>query len=98
MSHGPYEFVISYQNVSLEQVHSDIESAFQKVDSVLKAANPLRKDWRCPTAKQLTSSSSNSKVAVGVYSTYQVTEMIRDRLLASNSNLALVKDIKELRR
>lgn len=49
-----------------------------------------------PTCKSLTTNPSLSEIAIAVYNTYAVTEMIKDQLLRQSSNITLIKDIREI--
>ncbi|MBS3714799.1 hypothetical protein JEQ37_28320, partial [Klebsiella pneumoniae] len=80
MSNPPFEFVIRYHDLSPEQVRSFIDDAFHRVDLVLEKQLSDRPGFFIPTCKSLTTNPSLSEIAIAVYNTYAVTEMIKDQL------------------
>ena len=96
MSNPPFEFVIRYHDLSPEQVRSLIDDAFHRVDLVLDEQLSDRPGFFIPTCKSLTTNPSLSEIAIAVYNTYAVTEMIKDQLLRQSSNITLIKDIREI--
>ncbi|MHC1505349.1 hypothetical protein, partial [Klebsiella pneumoniae] len=96
MSNPPFEFVIRYHDLSPEQVRSFIDDAFHRVDLVLEKQLSDRPGFFIPTCKSLTTNPSLSEIAIAVYNTYAVTEMIKDQLLRQSSNITLIKDIREI--
>lgn len=96
MANPPFEFVIHYHDLSSELVKTFIDDVFHRVDLVLEDQLSDLPSRFIPTCKSLTINPSLSRIAIAVFNTYAVTEMIRDRLLRQSSNITLIKDIREI--